>query len=633
MSKNTKSVRIFTLFILGLLVLPSLQLPVRSDGNGRALEEPSWAVLGHDRKHTGLSPNELSAANVSIKWKFEIGNIVLFPPVVGSDGTVYSGSYNSPMGILHAINPDGTLKWQYQTTEMCNTQSPAIDKNGVIYIGTLHYSSEKDKQNHLWAINPDGTKKWAFDLPEQQTSGINIAEDGTIYFGAGDIFYALSPEGTMKWKFDVGSNTWDAPAIADDGTIYLLSGAGKLFALNPDGSKKWEYNSNSTSSPTIGPDGTIYIKCQGLCAIGSDGILKWSWQTSSIGTSISIGTDGVLYFNTVGGRIVSLYPNNTINWLSNSELDTRCGSRIVIDNKDTIFCSGPDQDGATILAVNKNGTLRWLANFTIRDPTALVMGEDGTLYLGSTDANIYAIGEAERVGPPTPPRNMMVMPGDGYVNVVWDRPKSLGGSTDVTYVVYRGSTAGSILPVGTIDGPSTTYHDVNVTNGATYFYNLKARTDKGDSDLAIDAGMEPSAVPQKDETPPTVEINGLTNGSKIKGKTDLNLDGTTSDNFVVTKVEVSTDGKNWNSAIGTDTWSYNLHLKDGTNTVHVRASDASGNTATKIVTFTATVPKQPGPGPIILGSFNGIAILIIVLMVIVIVVLILLSRSRRSKNN
>ena len=52
-------------------------------------------------------------------------------------------------------------------------------------------------------------------------------------------FYAQVP-GTKKWEFSTADAITSSPAIGTDGTIYFGSYDGKLYALKPDGTKKWE---------------------------------------------------------------------------------------------------------------------------------------------------------------------------------------------------------------------------------------------------------------------------------------------------------------------------------------------------------------------------------------------------------
>jgi outer membrane protein assembly factor BamB len=54
-----------------------------------------------------------------------------------------------------------------------------------------------------------------------------------------------------------------SPAIGSDGTIYVGSFDNKLYAVNPNGTAKWDTDNIIVgavqSSPAIGSDGTIYV--------------------------------------------------------------------------------------------------------------------------------------------------------------------------------------------------------------------------------------------------------------------------------------------------------------------------------------------------------------------------------------
>ena len=89
-----------------------------------------------------------------------------------------------------------------------------------------------------------------------------IAVDGTIYFASGDGFlYALRPDGTQKWAFDSESRTFSAtPVLAEDETIYVVNDGG-LFAVSSEGKLLAHaiIGGSVRSSPTIAPDGTVYV--------------------------------------------------------------------------------------------------------------------------------------------------------------------------------------------------------------------------------------------------------------------------------------------------------------------------------------------------------------------------------------
>ena len=59
-----------------------------------------------------------------------------------------------------------------------------------------------------------------------------IDANGVIYVGSRDKkFYAVNPNGTMKWFIETGSAIESSAAIDKDGTIYIASTDGKLYAI------------------------------------------------------------------------------------------------------------------------------------------------------------------------------------------------------------------------------------------------------------------------------------------------------------------------------------------------------------------------------------------------------------------
>ena len=119
----------------------------------------------------------------SLKWKFRTDSYIYSSPAIGSDGTIYVGSYDN---YLYAINPDGSLKWKYKTDHWI-WSSPAIGSDGTIYVGSY--------DNYLYAINPDGSLKWKYKTDEWIDSSPAIGSDGTIYVGSKDgCLYAIQGE-------------------------------------------------------------------------------------------------------------------------------------------------------------------------------------------------------------------------------------------------------------------------------------------------------------------------------------------------------------------------------------------------------------------------------------------------------
>ena len=70
--------------------------------------------------------------------------------------------------------------------------------------------------------------------------------------------------GTQKWASATSGIVYSSPTIGPDGTIYVGSYDGNVYALNPDGTRKWTFTTGGdvSASPAVGGDGTIYVSSQ-----------------------------------------------------------------------------------------------------------------------------------------------------------------------------------------------------------------------------------------------------------------------------------------------------------------------------------------------------------------------------------
>ena len=200
--------------------------------------------------------------NGTLKWRYQTNHVVYSSPAIGDDGTVYCGSHD---GYLYALYPNnGTLKWKFPTNNWIRT-APCIADDGTIYVVSL--------DNHLYAINPNGTLKWKTNMGHAGTSP-TIGQDGTIYCGYTELFAIDPVDGSVEWTFDVGGTIQGGtPCNSIDGTIYLgthigETDGGELIAVNPDGTERWRIKLATVwimSAPAIGEDGTVYIgSCNGV---------------------------------------------------------------------------------------------------------------------------------------------------------------------------------------------------------------------------------------------------------------------------------------------------------------------------------------------------------------------------------
>src|SRR5690348_15737829 len=97
-----------------------------------------------------------------------------------------------------------------------------------------------------------GTLLWSTNFGDWIVGSPALSLDNTLYVRTASGLYALRPQASgvsTKWFFTntlshlAGSMTL-TPAIAADGTVYMPGADGDgpaIFAVNPDGSRKWSY--------------------------------------------------------------------------------------------------------------------------------------------------------------------------------------------------------------------------------------------------------------------------------------------------------------------------------------------------------------------------------------------------------
>jgi outer membrane protein assembly factor BamB len=237
-----------------------------------------------------------------VLWEFPTGRYVFSSPALDRDGIIYIGSANAS---LYALRPDGTVKWTFRTGAEIQS-SPAIGRDGTIYFGSA--------DRRVYALNPDGSKQWDIVTGELIISSPTLGADGTVYIGSRDgYYYALERDGRLKWRFATGQYYTDMPAvIGPEGTI-LLSGAGTIHALKHDGEQRWQKHLGVSMlgvAMAIGRGGTIYATVAEdgpertlLFALTHRGEILWEFKCGQI-TAVAnpsfpaIGRDGTIYLAT-----------------------------------------------------------------------------------------------------------------------------------------------------------------------------------------------------------------------------------------------------------------------------------------------------------------------------------------------
>jgi outer membrane protein assembly factor BamB len=364
----------------------------------------SWPMKSYNAQRTGRTTYSTVDNPGFEKWRFQTWiSGVDSGAVVTDDNTIIFGSKDS---YIYALNPTGTLKWKYKTSEPIFS-TPAIPTDGTIYIASCDH--------YLYALRPSGTLKWQFNLQYISFSSPVLADNETIYIctAEGKLF-AVNPNGTSQWCYDAMSGMYGDPGLGADGTIYVGTWDNYFNAINPNGTLKWRFltGNHVKGVPSIAPDGTIYFGSWDgyLYALYPNGTMRWRYKVGSgTETTPAIATDGTIYVG--GDALYAVYPNGTMRWTFNLGPDRHIFQSCPAITTEGIIYVGTDIGNGVageILAVNPNGTERWrkIISDELVDSSPAIAA-DGTVFIGSTGGyygnGLHAFGAIESNTPPNPP--------------------------------------------------------------------------------------------------------------------------------------------------------------------------------------------------------------------------------------
>jgi len=261
----------------------------------------------------------------------------------------------------------------------------------------------------------EGTIKWQLNLGrwDSPTHDPAMGPDGTIYVtvttstGLAKL-YAVTPDGTKKWECELSTWCADNPVVGSDGTIYVISCA-YVDAVSPNGTLQWEWVADPVADInglTLGDDGTIYVGHHGsgayyrkVFAINPDGTQKWSIELSgSSHTGLTIGQNGEVYVSDANGEsnypLYAVDPDNGLA-LWSVELGNWVGiGGMVVGSGGSIYVPLPAGAGGKLVTISPNHTISW--EYTLpASPGIPSIGPDGTIYViaasGYVDGDLYAL--------------------------------------------------------------------------------------------------------------------------------------------------------------------------------------------------------------------------------------------------
>jgi len=265
---------------------------------------------------------------------------------------------------------------------------PVLAEDGTLYITNRTYDAQNyTYHSQVFAVNPeDGTLKWLYRFNDQErpSGALSVARDGTLYvLGRYGTLYAMNPDGTLKWQVDAVEHPaylWpyeyeascDSLAIGHDGAIYLLEKY-RLELPDPYGSYVYELGSR------------IY-------AVSPEGVLLWSVEINDDYLNDPVvGDNGLIYaVGNEGGNIYAIGPDGVLRW-SSSLPDTDWRAAPSLGEDGTIYGQVYTPEGFALQSVDPNGVPKWSIQLDGHSGARPAIGPDGTIYVTLYRSSGYAI--------------------------------------------------------------------------------------------------------------------------------------------------------------------------------------------------------------------------------------------------
>jgi subtilisin family serine protease/outer membrane protein assembly factor BamB len=185
----------------------------------------------------------INPATGAFRWTFAADNDIYTAPAIDSAGNLYFGVINS--GWFYSITSSGTQRWVYKGATAATTSSPVLSADG----STVYFAAY-DKKLHAVSTGT-GAVRWTHTLGDEvRASSPAIDSNGVIYVGCYDFkLYAVNPDGTRNRTWSTGNWIRSCPAIAGH-TLYVGSNDHKLYAFDlgtaGPGSSAWpQYRHNA----------------------------------------------------------------------------------------------------------------------------------------------------------------------------------------------------------------------------------------------------------------------------------------------------------------------------------------------------------------------------------------------------
>jgi len=287
---------------------------------------------------------------------------------------------------------------QYQVSTFSYDFDPllAIYKGTNINALNLVNASKGNAINST-AVIPASITLCTFTAVAGTTYSIQVdgVTDSSTALNAGQFTLSLVDS---NWQLTTADAITCGPSVATNGTIYVGSEDGNFYALNPDGTTRWTYSTGAyfdTSTSSVASDGSIYFgTATTVYSLTSNGTLRWTYVLPSGTTTtspVTLGStknqDDTLYIKASNNTLYCLSSQTgAVNWTY--EVPGTSYAACSIGSDGTVYIGS---DNAILYALTSSGTLKWtyLADAAIYNAPAL--DNLGNLFFGTLGGTFYCV--------------------------------------------------------------------------------------------------------------------------------------------------------------------------------------------------------------------------------------------------
>lgn len=486
---NDNSIKVITICFLITLISSSFVMDQGSSDSNVDLDDPDqndiristrstssgnsdWPMFMYDRNHSGYNPYAVNDNPGKLRWRAKIrGNFGFSSPSI-IDNHIYIGSQSSVVDDtqgLYCLYLNGTIKWFYPTNDSIKS-SPISDRKRNIVFTCL--------DGNIYSLFPNGSLKWIFQTDAPIESSPTLGYDGKIYCGSFDGYlYCLHDNGTLKWKYHIVDPIYSTPAISVENVVYICVNYGnELYAFYQNGSLFWDFTAKGSvigSSPSIGPDGTVYFGTSEhyIYAVYPNGTEKWNYRTGErIISTASIDSNGSVYIGSEDYYFYSVDQNGSLRWKFRT--NKYIWGSAAVDGNGNIYFGSHDSN---IYCLHQGGTLKWRYETGSRIHSSPAIDNNGNIFIGS-GRYLYSIGSPM----PNPPCNVQRRSGFRFIDIKWEDPDNFIETGVLGYRVYRNDSYGSYELVAELGKDQHHFNDTSVVNGVKYHYCLVAYNEAED---------------------------------------------------------------------------------------------------------------------------------------------------------